>query len=263
MQRPPPHSARTLLDALMNLSLPQCRQPELMDDPAIAEADHVHALDALARINLVSRTAARIASAIRTLSPWLADSPLVIVDVACGGGDVTCDLASRLRHISPSPAGPPRVIGLDRSVLAIDRARQLAARRGIDASFAVRDVLADGVQACDVAVSSLFLHHLDDGVARRLLHTMAAAARCGVVVSDLIRSRIGLALAVLGTTVLSTSRVARVDGPLSVRAARTPAEYRDLCRAAGLHGALVTRAWPERAIIRWRNESRYGGGEQA
>jgi hypothetical protein len=101
-------------------------------------------------------------------------------------------------------------------------------------------------------VSSLFLHHLDDPAACRLLRSMAAAARVGVVVSDLVRSRIGLGLAVVGTTLLSSSRVARVDGPLSVRAARTPFEYRRLCDAAGLDAATIHRVWPERVMIRWR-----------
>ena len=90
----------------------------------------------------------------------------------------------------------------------------------------------------------------------RVLEALAAAARLGVVVSDLLRSRAGLVLAMVGTTVLSSSRVARVDGPLSVRAARTLSEYRNLFDRAGLHGAVIRRAWPERAVITWRREPR-------
>jgi hypothetical protein len=71
-------------------------------------------------------------------------------------------------------------------------------------------------------------------------------------VSDLVRSRIGLLLARVGTTILARSRVARIDGPLSVCAARTPAEYRALLDSAGLTGATVRRVWPERVVIVWR-----------
>jgi hypothetical protein len=46
--------------------------------------------------------------------------------------------------------------------------------------------------------------------------------------------------------------VARVDGPRSVRAARTPAEYRALLESVGLRGATVRRVWPERVSIVWR-----------
>jgi hypothetical protein len=73
------------------------------------------------------------------------------------------------------------------------------------------------------------------------------------VVSDLVRSRTGLVLAILGTTFLARSRVARVDGPLSVRAARTPAEYRALADRAGLAQAVIHRTWPERVLVEWRS----------
>lgn len=236
----------------MTWSLPQSRTPELMDDPAIEEQEHLHALAALSRINFVSRTAARLADGVRDL---LADAPAGsaghgVVDVACGGGDVTTDLARLLPDVT--------VHGIDISPRAVERARQAANRRGSDASFTVRDVVAEGCPACDVAVSSLFLHHLDDADACRLLRAMAGAARVGIVVSDLVRSRIGLGLAVVGTAILSTSRVARVDGPLSVRAARTPAECRTLCDEAGLAGALIRCVWPERVVIRWRRSGAGG-----
>jgi 2-polyprenyl-3-methyl-5-hydroxy-6-metoxy-1,4-benzoquinol methylase len=220
-----------------------------MDDPGLAESEHLHALSALARINAVSRTAARLAAEVRHL---LADAqtPATVVDVACGGGDVTIGLARRLARAMGG--GRVRVVGVDISPRAVERSRIAAARRGIDVAFEACDVLAGGCPPCDVAVSSLFLHHLDDEAACRLLRGMAAAARHGIVVSDLVRSRIGLGLAVVGTTILSSSRVARVDGPLSVRAARTPAEYRALCNAAGLGSATIRRGWPERVVIRWR-----------
>jgi 2-polyprenyl-3-methyl-5-hydroxy-6-metoxy-1,4-benzoquinol methylase len=237
----------------MPWSLSQSRAPELMDDPALAESEHLHALSALAWINAVSRTAAQLAAGVRGLLPSGpgAAAPGVVLDVACGGGDVTIDVARRLRR-GFGPGGGAALVGLDVSPRAVARAREAAAARGIDASFEVRDVLADGCPPCDVVVSSLFLHHLDDATACRLLRGMAAAARRGLVVSDLVRSRLGLCLAVVGTTLLSTSRVARVDGPLSVRAARTPAEYRRLCDDAGLSTATIRRVWPERVVIRWQ-----------
>ena len=94
---------------------------------------------------------------------------------------------------------------------------------------------------------------LDDAAAAGVLRSMATAARLGGVVSDLVRSRTGLVLAILGTTLLARSRVARVDGPLSVRAARTPREYRILADRAGLPQAVVRRAWPERVVLEWRS----------
>lgn len=247
------------------------RHAELMDDPSLAPADHLHALSALARINAFSGTAPQLAAAIRGLiaAAQPADRPLEIVDIACGGGDVTLALARRLtrqqRGQGRGTSHPAiRVTGIDLSPRAIERARAVAAQartangakgvNGAELAFAVRDVVADGCPACDIATTSLFLHHLDDAAAIRVLQSLAAAARIGIVVSDLLRSRAGLVLALVGTTVLSSSRVARVDGPLSVRAARTIPEYRTLFDRAGLHGTTIRRAWPERAVITWRRE---------
>ena len=123
----------------MPWSLSQSRQPELMDDPAIAEADHVHALRALATINTVSRTAAGITAAVERILADDAshtDDPIV-VDVACGGGDVTVDIARRLHRRGLRRV---RVVGVDISPRAVQQSRALAARSGIDAAPA-RDAL--------------------------------------------------------------------------------------------------------------------------
>lgn len=227
-----------------------------MDDPAIAEADHLHALHALARINAFSRTAHQLAKAVAGIAAAAGGPrgrPLTVVDVGCGGGDVTLALARRLAGLTRAGSlGPVHVIGVDVSPRAVHRAEEQASRSGVAATFEVRDVIAAGCPPGDVAVTSLFLHHFDDPAASRLLRSMAGEAQDGVVISDLIRSRVGLALAVAGTRLLSRSRIARVDGPLSVRAARTPAEYRRLCEASGLTGATIQRTWPERVLITWR-----------
>jgi 2-polyprenyl-3-methyl-5-hydroxy-6-metoxy-1,4-benzoquinol methylase len=177
---------------------------------------------------------------------------LEVIDVASGGGDVTIELARRLG--SDAQWRSVAITGIDISPRAIERARDLAARLGSPATFLLRNVTAQGCPPCDVAVSSLFLHHLDDDDARQLLRVMASAARRGIVISDLIRSPTGLFLAFFATLFLTGSRVARVDGPRSVRAARTPAEYRALLESVGLRGATVRRVWPERVVVVWRAE---------
>jgi SAM-dependent methyltransferase len=243
-------------------AVPAARLPELMDDPGLPEAEHLQALTALSRINALSFTAAGLAREVAAMAgPWSAAGVeghvpdcFTVMDVACGGGDVTLDLAARLAR---SPSVPPRVqvIGIDVSPRAVARARSLAGRAVTtgfaSTEFIEHDIVAAGCPPCDVAVSSLFLHHLDDDAAVAVLRSMAAAARVGIVISDLVRSGLGLALAMLGTTVLSGSRVARVDGPRSVRAARTPAEYRRLLDAAGLTTASIRRTWPERVLLTW------------
>ena len=104
----------------------------------------------------------------------------------------------------------------------------------------------------DVAMCSLFLHHLTNDEAESFLRKMAAAACQLVLVNDLRRSMTGLALAYVGTRLLSRSPVVHIDGALSVRAAFTLAEVRELAERAGLRGAIVMRQWPYRYLLTWR-----------
>ena len=243
--------------SMVTWQLPRTVSDELMDDPALPAAEHHAALRALARINLVSGTAAQLARRVAAIAKQhqprsgQQHQPLEIVDLACGGGDVTVAVARRLASLGVAA----RVTGVDMSERALAAARRAAHAAGADRplglEFVQRNLAEEGCPPCDVAISSLFLHHLDDPAAGKLLASAASAARIGLVISDLVRSRLGLALAVLGTRFLARSRVARIDGPLSVRAARTPEEYRTLYEQAGLPQPAIRPSWPARVVISW------------
>jgi hypothetical protein len=72
---------------------------------------------------------------------------------------------------------------------------------------------------------------------------MRGAARLGVIVNDLLRTRVSLALVWLATRLLARHPMSRHDGPLSVRRAYSPDELRALAARAGL-GRLVVRRYP-------------------
>jgi len=114
------------------------------------------------------------------------------------------------------------------------------------------DALNDDLPAgFDIITCSLFLHHLDEPDAERLLRKLGTAAGRLVLVNDLARSRRGYLLAWAGTRILSRSPIVHVDGPLSVEGAFTPVEALDLAQRAGLSGATVRRRWPFRYLLRW------------
>ncbi len=232
------------------------RPPELMDNPALEAHQHQAALQALARIHFVSRTATQIVSQLMVLLRATADADgksLRILDIACGGGELTTAVATRMASRTSSRI---EVIGLDMSDRAMSWATRNHARttKNLDISFRTCDVLNDELPSCTLAFHSLFLHHLDDAQAVAQLETMASATRVGFVFSDLLRTRLGLLFAQLGTRLLSRSTVAHIDGPLSVRAARTVEEYRGLFKAAHLRDPMLQRAWPERVCATWRRK---------
>jgi len=226
---------------------PRHRTPELMDDPQLDDGAHFRALAGLGRLNRLAGTARRLWSELRR-EPAGAD-PVRVLDVACGGGDVALDLARLAR-------GAGRVFrcdGCDLSAAAVRFATESARRLGGDSEFFPLDALRDPFPpGYDFLVTSLFLHHLDDGDVTALLARMAASARRGILVSDLERTGGGFVLAWLVPRVVSRSRIVHYDGPVSVRGAYRRDEIRALAGAAGLEGFTLVRTWPERFLLRWQ-----------
>jgi len=231
-------------------------QPEMMDQPDLDVRRHIHALDALGRANAVSRTAAAIWPSIRAVSREAAEPPLRVLDIACGGGHVLLSLARR----AVRERMDVEWVGWDTSPVAIEYARTLASRRGVEGvRFEVAEAFRDPIPAgIDVVVCTLFLHHLPDADAVALLGRLARAARHAVVVSDLRRTLLGTVFTWVGCRSLSRSEVFRVDGMRSVAAAFTTDEARDLAAAAGLAGACVREIWPQRWLLTWGRVSRPG-----
>jgi len=228
-----------------------------MDDPALDPREHRRALDALGRASLVSRTAASIWPAIRELTSGAPARRLRVADIACGGGHVAVALA----RLAARDGVEVDIVGHDISPVAVDYATALAGRSGVrGVSFVLGDLLHDelvgpaeaGPHTFDVAVSSLFLHHLGEDEAGAALAAMKRVGRRLVVVSDLKRSRLGYLMAWIGCRLLSGSRVFRTDGALSVRAAYSPDEFRAVADRAGLVGATIASHWPERFVMTWK-----------
>jgi len=218
-------------------------QPEIMDSPGLDPEEHVRALRALARVNLLSLTARRIWREVRQIEA----RPVRVLDVACGGGDVALALAGRARA-----AGLPlEVTGCDTSVTALAHAREQAKNRSLAVRFLELDATRDPLpRGFDLVASSLFLHHLEPDPATEVLAEMARAGG-RVVVQDLLRTALGYGLAWATLRVISRSRVAHVDGPRSVHASFRVGEVEEMARRAGLRGARVTRCWPQRFLLTW------------
>lgn len=224
------------------------REPELMDQPNLECARHVHALQGLARINRWSRSAGILWPPLRDLARQTART-LRVLDLATGGGDVPLRLWQRARRVGIAL----QLEGCDLSPVAVAHAETAAQQQGADVRFFVHDALNGPLlEGYDVLLCSLFLHHLDDAPARTFLERLGRQANHLVLVSDLVRGWPGYLLARIGTRLLSRSPVVHTDGPLSVRAAFTRAELLLLAEQAGLRGATVSWRWPWRMLLTWR-----------
>ncbi len=171
---------------------------------------------------------------------------LRVLDVGTGAGDIP-EVLMRW--------GERR--GVHLAVVAVDNHRGvLQYMRSVQhLPPSVTFVQADGLclpfraRTFDVVVCSTMLHHLDWQQGITLLHNMAAVARYGVVVNDLVRSRLHYYAARLVLSVIPCHHVTRHDGPLSVLRAYSVGEVREMARLAGLAQVHVSTALGYRLVL--------------
>jgi 2-polyprenyl-3-methyl-5-hydroxy-6-metoxy-1,4-benzoquinol methylase len=227
--------------------------PELMDDPALDPAEHRQALAGLRRIHWWSGTAKSLASTLSEIAQRKHLSHLRILDIGCGGGDVTAQIAIRMASVATC-----EVIGWDMSPTAIETARSYRSKVAHRTSgkctvdFHVQNILTMQVsersptEAFDFVICSLFLHHFENREALLIIKQMLGLARHAIVIDDLVRSRFGYALAIVGCHGLSRSKIVHFDGPQSVRAAFTQPEILELASEAGARNCWIRKHWPAR-----------------
>lgn len=138
-----------------------------------------------------------------------------ILDVGCGGGALLEYLQTRLNV---------EVIGIDQKPPDHAKVKIIAA-----------DAVADKLPEADVAVCSLFCHHLTPEQNIALIRNVGRSCR-RFVIQDLIRHPMPLVLFTMFLCPL-IGREAAVDGRQSIRRAFTPKEFAELARA-GTGGAF-------------------------
>jgi 2-polyprenyl-3-methyl-5-hydroxy-6-metoxy-1,4-benzoquinol methylase len=241
-------------DARMPRPLARIRVNELMDAPGIDAEAHRLALRGLARLNRLARSDAILWPALKELAER-SERPIRVLDVATGSGDIPVRLAGRARaeglkfewHVCDVSERAIRAVGG-----AVDRAR----RAGVEIEGHVCDVVTRSLPGrYDAVVCSLFLHHLDEPEVRTVLHAMANATNHLLLVSDLRRTRAGLAMARAIPRLVTRSHIVHFDAAASVRAAYLPDELARLAADAGIVGARIHRAWPQRMLLVWNREN--------
>lgn len=236
---------------LRNLNDDRCmtfarvRTPEWMDDPQLPVDQHEHALVGLGRLNRVSGVARPLFLHLMKFARQRAGHTLRVIDIASGGGEIPVQWARWAKRSGT----PMRITTTDLSEFAVDKQTELAKRYDVDVHPIRRDVLTQGLPgAFDVATCSLFMHHLDDAQAKRLLHAMQSCAN-GILVCDLERSRLNLSMVWLGSRLLSRSKVVHHDAIASVRGAYTRKEFKRLAEDALARPVHCEGLFPARFVV--------------
>jgi ubiquinone/menaquinone biosynthesis C-methylase UbiE len=220
------------------------RAEEWMDEPGVDPRLLERSLAYIRAINRwLGYTRATVSHFERFSRTWERGRRVTVLDVATGSGDVPAALVRW---------GDRR--GFDVRMVAIDLhdgTIRTAARRGLDRRIelvradATRLPFADG--SFDYAMTSMFLHHLDDAVVVRVFREMDRVSRRGVVAADLIRDRRAAFWIRLFT--LTANPVVRHDALVSVRQSFRQAEIVALARQGGAEYLQYFRHFGHRFVL--------------
>lgn len=223
-------------------------QEEMMDNYAITDERLTRALHDLQRVN---RWLGGYQATIATLAPHLRPGrPLRVLDLGTG----LADFPAYLLHWAASRGYAIEVVGVDANPATVAYAQNVLDRQlPPHLRPHVRLVTGDALDlpypadAFDVAVASLFMHHLGPTEAVSLLTHMQRVSRKGLIVNDLHRHPLAYYGIKCLATLFSSSVMFKHDAPLSVRRGFTRDELLDLARAAHLPRPMVRWHW----AFRW------------
>ncbi|HEX2905965.1 MAG TPA: methyltransferase domain-containing protein [Phototrophicaceae bacterium] len=220
-------------------------QPELLD---LGQGSPGEIQTSLADLGRINRYLGGIEAVTRHLYPRIRTHTgnVSIADIGTGAADLPQNIAQWAKR----QPHRPHLIGVDLS------AHHLAVARSHTQNFAqINFVQADARElpfqrnSVDYVISSLFIHHLTPEQVVALLRQLFTIARCGLIISDLVRGCLPLWAFKLGQPIFAHSPITRYDGAVSIRRAYTPEEFLALAQAAGLAPVRVYRHWAWRMTL--------------
>jgi SAM-dependent methyltransferase len=194
--------------------------PEILDSNDCPPLEIAGSLHDLSRINRWFGGVATTRRLIERVAATTGKRRFSLLEVAAGFGEVPKIAGEQLARK-----------GIKLEVTLLDRVRShlLRGNRAV-----VADALAIPFPDCafDLVSCNLFAHHLEPAELARFVREALRVSRCAVLINDLIRHPLHLALVYAGFP-LMRSYVSRFDGVASVRRAYVPEEMRQILSDGG------------------------------
>jgi ubiquinone/menaquinone biosynthesis C-methylase UbiE len=152
--------------------------------------------------------------------------------------------------------------GIDLRLTMLDRRATHLTHLGDGENHVVGDALA--LPFCedsfDLITCCLFVHHLSPEEVKLFVDEALRCARVAVLINDLIRHPLHLAMACAGRLIYR-SRITCNDAPASVRQAYTTREIREILERNGVAGMEITSHYFYRmGVIVWKTPNAVNGG---
>ncbi len=217
--------------------------PELLDSDCGTPAEVDAALSDLCNINRWFGGVGTTERMLRKVAGQAGLRSLSLLEVAAGSSYVPEACRQKLSHA-----------GLELEVTLLDRAPSHL-KNGTRAVAADALALPFSDSSFDVVSSTLFAHHLNPQELIGFVREAQRVCRHAVLINDLIRHPIHLALVHAGLP-LFRSRITHHDAPASVRQAYIPEEIASLLAYSGAGRVEIQRRYLFRmGVIAWKNES--------
>lgn len=220
--------------------------PELLDTDAGTPAEVAASLCDLRRVNRWFGGVSTTTTMIERVARVSGRMNLSLLEVASGSGYVPKEAQSRLC-----------LKGITLRVTILDRVRSHL-ENSVPAVVADARALPFPDERFDLVSSNLFAHHLGREEVLRFAKDALRVCRMAVLINDLIRHPVHLALVYAGFP-LYRGRLTRHDAPASVRQAYTIEEMQEMMRNAGAAKVEIQRHYLFRmGVTAWKRLDRPG-----
>jgi SAM-dependent methyltransferase len=220
------------------------REEEWMDAPDADPAELARSLKFIQRVNRFFGYTRQTISHLEEFSRnWKKGERITVVDFATGSADVP----RAILRWADERGFDVRVVGIDlhpaTAAIAMsdsnDPRLSIVCASAMDAPFET--------DSFDYALTSMFLHHLDEDDAVRVMREMNRVARRGIIVSDLLRDR--RAYAWISFFTLTAGPMVRHDARVSVAQAFQEKEMLALRDRAEIGFARFHRHFGHRFVL--------------
>lgn len=188
--------------------------PEIMDDFDL-EGDALKvALDKIAKINqLLGGNRLTLKGVKKLLKKVSNSTPITIVDVGCGNGD----MLRKLAEFGLQNNLNLKLIGVDANNYTVNYAINLSVKYP-NITYRCEDIFSKSFDElkCDITLCTLTLHHFKNDEIIRLLIQFNKNSKLGFVVNDLHRNAIAYRLFQIICFVFRMNKMSREDGLTSI-----------------------------------------------
>ena len=220
------------------------RKPEWMDEDSVDPRLLQKSLRFIRRINtLLGYTRATLQHLERFSRNWPRGSKIRLIDLATGSADVP----RAILRWADRRGLDIHIVGVDRHAVTAQTAAEGSADHRLNIIQADVFDLPFEPGSFDYAMTSMFLHHLDDDSVVRVIETMNRLASRGIIIADLIRNRRAYAWASLFTC--GSNAMVRHDARVSVGQSFNRQEVLELRNRAGVQFMEYYRHFGHRFVL--------------